>query len=545
MKRLLFAFLAVLSLTACELIVDEFDSSESTQSNTQEETLIAVPSVESALTVVPSVANQVFKIDANTAGISISTNENLAGKSIYYAVVNTSSTKVEKEYARYVTEKTNSDRSVVEETYEPEFDDDDEDIHNAPLHDYFFPEFETSSSRSVSSKAVAPVEKLTLKEGTTKKTLYVRGRSDYTLKTATLYAFNDICNIWILDGDAFITGEKRKFELSESYAKKFAEIYPLIRTVFGEESDSIYTSTRGARESMNKISETGTKVNIVLYDIGADASQGNTIGLFSSMDYYKNGLTFSNTKVNRSNEGKYFYIDSYFAVTRYDYSLSTLAHEFQHMINFSVKAMNGLSCDSNLNEMLSMLCEDMMQSYLGISDEYSPRNRIKTFIKKYYLTGIRNYDASVVAYANAYIFGVWLTREFGGAPLVKEMMSNKASNNDCIAKAVNTLSGKNMSFDEIFSQFVNAVFHPEESAFVRDADESLSCGSYTYPMKGLSRFESPVIFENFAVSSIPASYGIIFKKYAEISGSETSVKLNFATESGKTNSNVLVYVCIK
>lgn len=539
MKRLLFVFFAVLTLSACNFVADEEAESESQEKNT-----VIIPSADEFSTFVPSVSGQIFKIDANTSKISISTDEDLSGKSVYYAVVNRGTSKIAKEYARYIGEKDSASRSAAGATYEPEFDDEEEE-DSSHFHDYFFPEFAEDNSRAAVSESQANVENLSLEVGKTTKQIYVRLGKDYSREKATLYAFNDVCNIWILDGDAFLATEKQKSEISAVYAQKFAAIYPVIRNVFGKESDSIYVSTSGNKDSMEKISETGTKVNIVLYDIAGDAASGGTIGLFSSMDYYKNGLEFSNVTVNRSNEGKYFYIDSYFAVKQFDYSLSTLAHEFQHMINFSVKSMNGIPCDSNLNEMLSMLCEDMMQNYLGISDDYSPRNRIRTFIKKYYSTGIRNYDESLVAYANAYIFGAWLTREFGGAAFVQKMMSNGKSNNDCIASAVNAVTGKNQTFDEIFGEFVKAVFNPEDSSFVRDAEENLSFGSYSYPMKGFANFQCPVIFENLAVSALPASYGVVLKKYGEIANGEKSVKLNLESESGMTNTDVVVYVCIK
>jgi hypothetical protein len=411
MKRLLFVFFTVITLSACNFVADEEADSVS---KSQEKNTVIIPNADEFSTFVPSVSGQIFKIGANTSNISITTDEDIGGKSIYYAVVNRGNSKIAKEYVRYIGEKTSSGRSAASETYEPELDEEEED--SSHFHDYFFPEFADEGARAASDESLPEVDNLSLEVGRTTKKIYVRLGKEYSSEKATLYAFNDVCNVWILDGDAFIATEKQKRELSAVYAQKFASIYPVIRNVYGEESDSLYVTTSGKKESMEKISETGKKVNIVLYDIAGDAASGGTIGLFSSMDYYKNGLKFSNAFVDRSNEGKYFYIDSYFAVKQFDYSLSTLAHEFQHMINFSVKAMNGISCDSNLNEMLSMLCEDMMQKYLGIGDEYSPRNRIKTFIKKYYSTGIRNYDDSLVAYANAYIFEPGLQGNLEGLP---------------------------------------------------------------------------------------------------------------------------------
>ena len=538
MKRLLFVFMAVLSLTACEFVADETESQPDLSGKIVTPDKVQVTSYSS------SSYGQIFSIDPETSKITINSSENLGGKSVYYAVVNADSKKIDRELARYISEETSGARTAaVNNTYEPVIDEDDEGF--APIHDFFAPEFEEETSRSAILDSASEAKKLVLETGKTTSKFFVRTNSGYSKEKATLYAYNEICNIWILDADAFLATESQKKEIAEQYAEKFAEMYPVIRNVFGEESDSLYVSVSGRKGDMESLSATGTKVNIIVCDIGADGQDGNTIGLFSSMDYYKNGLKFSNTTVNRSNEGKFFYIDSFYASNCFDYTISTLAHEFQHMVNFGMKVMNGLSCDANLNEMLSMLCEDMMQAFLGIGDEFSPKNRIKTFIRRYYSTGIRNYDESLVAYANAYIFGAWLTRQFGGAALVKEMMTNKKSNNDCIAAAVSKMSGKTMSFNEVFGLFVKAVFNGDESVFMNDAEETLSYGSYTYPMKGFSTFDCPAIFENLAVSALPASYGVMFKKYGEIGSGKTSLDLSFASESGMTNSNVLVYVFIK
>ena len=544
MKRLLFVFIAVLSLTACEFVADEDEPSSSNSSSSA--SALVTPSESKSFNL--SSSNQIFEIDAATSEVTINSNQDLGGKSVFYAVVNTGANEVSKEYARYISSGNDSSRSAVaNQAYDAHIEDGDDCDNPACFHEHFEPKFDKNSSRSATSYGVGygEIQQLSLEAGKTSSKFFVRLENGYSLEKATLYAFNDVCNVWILDADAFIATESQKKEISEKYAEKFSEIYPMVRNVFGEESDSIYTSTSGEKSSMNQVSATGTKVNIIVCDIMGDSENGGTIGLFSSMDYYKNGLAFSNVTVNRSNEGKFFYIDSYFALTSFDYTLSTLAHEFQHMINFGVKAMKGLSCDSNLNEMLSMLCEDMMQEYLGIGDEFSPKNRIRTFLKKYYSTGIRDYDDSLVSYANAYIFGAWLTRQYGGAALVKEMMKNGKSNNECIAKAVSTLAGKEMSFDEIFGQFVKAVFNVEDSAFVTDAAENLSYGSYSYPMKAFDAFDCPALFDNLAVSALPDSYGVMLKKFGDVASGETSVKLNFASVSGMTNSKVLVYVYVR
>ena len=507
MKRVFSVFVAVLSLTACQFVNEEEEETP-LSSNQPAVTHNLVPSKSASFEV--SAASNVFVVQPDTASVTLS--GKLAGKKIYYATVNAGSKVVSNEYVRYVSD--NSARSAAKKIRIFESRKKNESNHTV-CHDEFTPVFDEDSSRAVASIAY-DMDQLNCKVGVTSKNFYVAtGRGSYQSKPATLYASDSICNVWILNEDTGIP-ENERTEYAENYAEKFSSIYQKIRDVFGEESDSIYVSTRGALAPMESACDTGKKINILVYDLYGDKEEGETIGLFSSMDYFKNGLTFRNTTVNRSNEGKYFYIDSFFASNCLEYTLSTLAHEFQHMINYSMKVMNGLECDSNLNEMLSMLCEDMIQSELNIPDSYSPKNRMFKFLSNYYDAGIREYNDTLQSYANAYAFGAWLVRNFGGNALLFEMLHNKCSNNECIVSAVNTINGTNYSFESLFALFVKACFDYEDA---------------------------PTLFDNTTVGNLAASYGMFLKTYDVANGN--SVKLDFASISGQTNSGLITYIYVK
>ena len=186
-----------------------------------------------------------------------------------------------------------------------------------------------------------------------------------------------------------------KTSIAETFRDKFEAFYPIETYVFGNESNKLINplaSTNKVSEAaiydMASKSDTGTKINIVLYDIGADynkSSQCGVLGYFYSKDYFTK-LTNSNTVIDYSNQGKYFYIDAPYAASKVKDSdgktqdtlattISTLAHEFQHMINFGVKNIEkDLSPDTAYNEMLSMLCEDMLASQLGLDDDESVKS---------------------------------------------------------------------------------------------------------------------------------------------------------------------------
>lgn len=294
--------------------------------------------------------------------------------------------------------------------------------------------------------------------------------SKYTKRTATLQAVGTNCYIWVLNdnftkgtasGD-FITQEK-----AIALAEKFDSIYEPIREVFGTESNDII-STNG----FYTISD--TKVNIVVYDIEDDYTedQGSGVaGYFWAKDYYTATEKPSNEDDVRplSNEGKYFYVDSGFLNDYPDMIYSTLAHEFQHMINFGQKTMKSMktatkqsdivSSSTWSNEMMSMVCEDMIQKSLGIELLDSPVYRLLTFATNYYRSGLTDWlqDSNVdYSYAGAYAFGAYLARNYGGKDLIKQIATNQYVDQDAITQALKAI-GKDESFETVFKKYPQAL----------------------------------------------------------------------------------------
>ena len=170
--------------------------------------------------------------------------------------------------------------------------------------------------------------------------------------------------------------------------------------------------------------------------------------------------------VSRSNECEMFYIDSYFLDRYPEFVYSTLAHEFQHMLHFVHKTMiNGVSSTTWFNEMLSMICEDLLSGsdYLNTSDEYSPKSRLTYFNAGYALLGLTEWssDYTAYSYANAYAFGAWLTRNYGGAELVKSMASNEYVDLECILQAIYDCGGGTLTVAELLRQFTRSICYPE------------------------------------------------------------------------------------
>lgn len=528
MKRFqvfLLAFCAF-AFASCSDISSSSDSSDetSTSSSTETKTQTTQTQTQSSPATTASTAetwaydesSPIYEISSDVSSLTVS--GDLCGKSVYLVKANKTSSAISASSERTITEISNiSDSNGISDfSLEAE----NEDSGKRPKLRNFIPPEDVgktvlngkksnSSSRSVSSSSsssVSTATQISAEVDSTTKSIYVDNDTElstFTSKTATLRATGEYCYVWVVDDyytSESASGSKVDSSTAETFASKFDEIYPAIRKVFGEESDYLINydtsvTSYDASLAMESYSDTGTMVNIVIYDIGADSeldssSQCGVVGYFYSKDYvYPSSSVSKNSVINYSNKGKYFYVDSSYAVSYFDTVISTLAHEFQHMINFNVKNISqNLSPSTSYNEMLSMLCEDMMQEMLGIDDDDSPKARLQGFNAYYFLSGLSEYNSSyaVVSYADSYALGAWLSRQYGGAALVQAIMQNDSVDNDSIADAVNSLNGTDFDFDDLFKQFLLAITGNETYTLNQDADESLSyengSESYTYPM---------------------------------------------------------------
>ena len=353
------------------------------------------------------------------------------------------------------------------------------------------------------------------------KSIYVDNDSNistFKQKNATLYAKGTYCYVWIVNGYyGTVTkgGQMVDKSIAESIATNFDKIYPMVRTVFGNESDDLVYTTDGNSvqnyRAMSSYSDTSTMVNIVIYDIGNDYKgasnpSGGTVGYFYSKDYIT-GYRGSGTLAT-SNVGKYFYVDAYWAANETAMVYSTLAHEFQHMVNFGVKVMDSkmkLSPDTWYNEMLSMLCEDMMKDYLeannsSFTDNDSPFDRLPMFCRHYYDTGLEYRTSGVsnavfYSYANNYAFGAWLLRNYGGISLLHNISTNSHVNIESITEA----SGQ--SIETLLQEYTKAcLINQTNYGFNKSASQTTYySNNYYYPLDAINLWGlSSVLTKSYA-----------------------------------------------
>lgn len=553
-KKLFFAVFATLFLASCDL---DFTLTTEADSSTTDSTVSWDAS-----------QSDIFELSADVTTVNIS--NATSGKTLYFVRRNTGSETISSTDIRTLTapSQRQADSDVSEDFLEF-----DEEIPNLQkgFAGCFIPEQidlknYASSARSVS---VSSETAISGKVGETKN-IYVDNNTDistFVQKSATLRAAGTYCYVWVIDDFYSLTAGENKVDsaIAQEYADAFDKMYPMITNVFGNESDKIcYDFNLRDWRNMENYSSTGTKINIVVYDIGNDYSlsenqQCGIVGYFYAKDYFYN---YSEKGVT-SNNGKYFYIDSGYANSNFDTTISTLAHEFQHMVNYNQKKVShNLTSGQWYNEMLSMLCEDMMQEHLGIKDEDSPKARTTVFNAYYYYSGISEYnsDKQICSYATAFSFGSFIARNFGGAELVQKISQNSLVDNDSIRDAVNSLNGTNYTYDDLFEKYLLALLGNSIYTHNKDADCTLkynsgdySSNSYEYPMTAYNIFDSeysfpvngeeycgPAIFKYNAKSvELRPENGILIHRIGTFSSSSVSVSFSSGTGAEK------IYLIIK
>ena len=577
----------VLGFSSCELLLTALGVDDDGSS------YVETTAATDAVTWNYTSSNRIFKADSSVLSVNVS--GNISGKTLYLVQVNPSDNNFVRKQSRQIATSSLCADVVDEESRaasENTFSEIDYSSLGTATRKHFvgeklptLSEIPASTDRSALDSANLSVTQISRTVGTTKKIFidYDSSMSSYKQADATLRAVGTYCNVWIVDAyyKSTASGNKVNTAVAEKYAEAFDKMYPVITNVFGNESDKIINYDTQSVVNMETLSDTGTKVNIVIYDIGADyrssdeVSTTGVVGYFYAKDYYyttKSAILLGgNSVMTKSNVGKYFYIDSGYANENLDDTISTLAHEFQHMVNFGVKDLaKNQSPDTSYNEMLSMLCEDMMQEFLGLTDKEAPKSRTQAFNLYYYASGIREYrndDYAVLSYSTSYLFGAWLCRQYGGAALVKAMMSNAYVDSASIVAAVNSVNGTNYTFDDLFQQFLLALVDDDDYTINKNATQTITYSSgsttYKYPMKkfdirssdyspsSMDGFKSseypsyawstyknggylgPFLFSNSVLCDLRSKYGIQIHGIGKYASGKTSDTITFTANGAK------------
>jgi len=402
-----------------------------------------------------------------------------------------------------------------------------------------------------SSKKAAPVTKTAKRVGDTEAFYIETDQSvstDATLRkiSAVTTQFGDkTLNIWV-SNDAFDSGSgcpKTKCvtqtmvdELSEAFLTDGDDndIYDWVTNVFGEKWGS------SASEKYNNVIEEDNEITILLTDIDNDNSDdGGTIGYFYGKD------NFVTATYSGSNERIMFYADSVMYANRDagDYwqkeMYSTLAHEFQHMIHFYQKTL--LLADSNatdewINEMLSETTEDLVATKL---EHQGPRGVEYTdgsagsagntegrypLFNQYNSLSLSSWSNRLADYSKVSAFGTFLTRNYGGAKVLRDIVYN----NKVHADSIETATGK--SFEQLLRDWGVAVILSDYDS-LPDSPPKYNTGDFTedtynnstYQLGSINfyNYDPAPVFKTTSPSTIEASANYYYKIGANQSGTVT------------------------
>ena len=542
-KFSLLAFSSML-LSSCATDLTDIDTS----SDSDFDDILIENTKVSNFDVSVSTATQFFNIDSGVGTVTIN---NLENKSLYLVSQNNSSKTIQTEKAMKIAEISASgravfsDNGVISDEYEI-LSEEELDITQG-FKGVTLPRLKAEDSKlNASEERAAAAAYGSYSPGAavtvgSKKMIYVDSNKEltaYSAKQGTIEYIGKYCIIWsIINND-----EELKPELIKEIANTFDYFYEAEREIFGKESDKlyIYDGASYRLEDMARHTNTGAKVNIVIYHI----TNPSVIGYFYCKDYYETeeellktcGKTYrASNPAKYSNGGKYFYINyDYVAGSAQKKRLaeSTLIHEFQHMINYSVKDMNGIYSDDWYNEMLSMLAEDMFSTQIKSGIKAPAVMRMNTFRSYYYKSGLKEFSTTY-SYGTAYAFGAWLVRNFGGADLVRLIMSNRKANEDSIIDAVNTLSSKKYTFDSLFNEYVKECTN-DKGFNISVLNNELKCA----PMF-TSINSTPIVRPvSNAISTSIGPYGFVLRK---IDITSPSITINLSERTARET----VYVIVK
>jgi hypothetical protein len=272
---------------------------------------------------------------------------------------------------------------------------------------------------------------------------------------------NRTLNIWV-SNDSFDSGDgcmKKtcvKQNMVDALAKEFLragrnnDIYDWVTNIYGPAWGS-----EAKNKYSNLIGDTDT-IDILLTDIEGDNSpNGGVIGFFWSKDNYEQ------SSVSGSNGRLIFYIDSVMFANgdgRWDVNdywpkqmISTLGHEFQHMIHFYQKTIlraDDGQTDSWLNEMLSETTEDVLAVNVnytgprGVSSQDGSAGEAGITMGRYPAfnndndISLTEWRGSLTNYGHVNAFGTYLVRAYG-VGVLHDIQHSKYLHADAVEHATN------------------------------------------------------------------------------------------------------------
>ena len=332
----------------------------------------------------------------------------------------------------------------------------------------------------------------------------------YEKREFILKASNSFCNVWYNDDIDFDNSysEAGLASYLTEVLKKFTLIYSPEQKIFG--------SAKYTHSAASGFINPPEKINILVFDLFSDAQpqqSGGILGYFAPIDMYSeqdiaayNRQKGKNLKTNAS---EVFYIDAYFLKKDPALVYSTLAHEFQHMLRFIAKVIKHAKPTATwYDEMLSMLCEDIfaqtLESNVFAEDQGSLYRRLSSFNYDYklgYVVWPGSGDRTLSAYGNAYAFGAYLARNYGGIDLIQEIALNDSVNEDSITAALQKLGYTDETYKTVFYKWAKAAVNTSTDSVSFNKSVSKVLDGKTFTMQAID-----ISSIYFTVPNVSVSY---------------------------------------
>lgn len=208
-------------------------------------------------------------------------------------------------------------------------------------------------------------------------------------------------------------------EKIKRFTEGFDEIYPIMQSNYGKEND---------------IDNNG-KIIILFIDITVESLYG----------YFNPEDKHSQSSYPDSNEADVFYVN-YNKIDKEDDILATLAHEFQHMINYDIRSNKGLgSLEVWLDEGLSMHAEYLTNYHDKQSSDY-----LGGFLTEYNNFSLTNWVDNGVNYSYSMVYMRYLTERFGN-DILKHIIHSQYGGYRAVEESTKT------NFNTLFNDFSLAV----------------------------------------------------------------------------------------
>ena len=329
------------------------------------------------------------------------------------------------------------------------------------------------------------------------------------------------------------------------------DIYDWVTNIYGEEWEA---DTNGYTRLIPKDDE----ITILLTDIDDDNSaNGGVVGFFWSKD------NFLSTYIAGSNERVMFYIDSVMFANGDngwdidDYwpkeLISTLAHEFQHMINFYQKyILFDTDTDTWINEMLSESTEDLVATKIrhigprGVDYMDGTAGDPGNTLGRYPLFNANNtlslttWNNELRDYSKVNAFGAYLLRNYGGAKLFHDIMHNGFSDKQAVVDAVNkSPNGSGKTFSDLLREWGVAVILSDHDSLVDTPEYNTgdfifsTYNSTTYELGSINFFNYNPLPTIYTTSGTVQAQGNYYYKIGDdLTGDiDISLELNGQTEA--------------